>query len=127
ALMTRLVRLVVRLVATLALFLIAGSAMAQYPDRPIRIVVPYPPGGVADIMVRMIQEPLSASLGQPVIVENRGGAAGTTGSRAVAQSSPDGYSLIFSNNGPGALAPLVQPDAGYDPVADFTPISLVAL
>lgn len=117
----------IRLIVSLALLLVAGSAMAQYPDRPIRIVVPYPPGGVADIMMRTIQEPLSASLGQPVIVENRGGAAGTIGSRAVAQSPPDGYSLIFSNNGPGALVPLVQPDAGYDPIADFTPISLVAL
>lgn len=117
----------VRIVAGLCLLLIAGSAAAQYPDRPVRIVVPYPPGGVADIMARTIQEPLSAALGQTVIVENRAGAAGTIGSRAVAQSPPDGYSLIFSNNGPGALVPLIQPDAGYDPVADFAPVSLVAL
>ena len=123
----RLVRLVSILAAFLAAFLIAGSATAQYPDRPVRLVVPYPPGGLVDIMARTIQEPLSTKLGQPVIVENRAGAAGAIGSRLVAQSPPDGYSVIFSNNGPGALVPLVQPDAGYDPIADFAPISLVAL
>jgi tripartite-type tricarboxylate transporter receptor subunit TctC len=116
-----------RLLSFLAVLLVAGNAAAQYPDRPIRVVVPYPPGGLVDIMARTIQEPLSAALGQPLIVENRAGAAGAIGSRFVAQSPPDGYSLIFSNNGPGALVPLVQADAGYDPVADFTPVSLVAL
>jgi tripartite-type tricarboxylate transporter receptor subunit TctC len=116
-----------RILSILAAFLIAGSAAAEYPDRPVRLVVPYPPGGLVDIMARTIQEPLSAALGQPLIVENRAGAAGAIGSRFVAQSPPDGYSLIFSNNGPGALVPLVQADAGYDPVADFAPVSLVAL
>jgi tripartite-type tricarboxylate transporter receptor subunit TctC len=116
-----------RLLGGLVLLLIAGNAAAQYPDRPVRLVVPYPPGGLVDIMARTIQEPLSANLGQTVIVDNRAGAAGAIGSRSVAQSTPDGYSIIFSNNGPGALVPLLQPDAGYDPVADFAPISLVAL
>jgi tripartite-type tricarboxylate transporter receptor subunit TctC len=69
---------------------------------------------------------LSAILGQPVVVENRTGAAGAIATRAVAQSPPDGYTLIFGNNGPSALVPLIQKDAGYDPIGDFTPISLVA-
>jgi len=106
--------------------LFATMANAQYPDRPIHLIVPYPPGGLVDAMARTIQEPLSAALGQPVIVDNRAGAAGAIATRAVAQSAPDGYSLIFSNNGPGALVPLIQKDAGYDPIGDFAPVSLVA-
>jgi tripartite-type tricarboxylate transporter receptor subunit TctC len=121
--------LATRLIHVLSLLVLASisnGAAAQYPERPIRLVVPYPPGGLVDVMARTIQEPLSAVVGQPLIIDNRAGAAGAIGSRSVAQSPPDGYSLIFSNNGPGALVPLVQADAGYDPVGDFTPISLVA-
>jgi tripartite-type tricarboxylate transporter receptor subunit TctC len=117
----------VYVLSIVVLSLISGGASAEYPDRPIRLVVPYPPGGLVDIMARTIQEPLSGVLGQPVIVENRAGAAGAVASRSVAQSPPDGYSLIFSNNGPGALVPLVQADAGYDPIGDFAPVSLVAI
>jgi tripartite-type tricarboxylate transporter receptor subunit TctC len=112
--------------AALILSLFSPSVRAEFPDRPIHLVVPYPPGGLVDTMARTIQEPLSAVLGQPVIVENRAGAAGAIATRAVAQSTPDGYTLIFGNNGPSALVPLIQKDAGYDPIGDFTPISLVA-
>ena len=77
-------------------------------------------------MARTVQEPLSAALGQPVIVDNKPGAAGAIATRFVAQSPPDGYTLIFGNNGPSALLPLIQKDAGYDPIADFTPITMVA-
>ncbi|HTE35525.1 MAG TPA: tripartite tricarboxylate transporter substrate-binding protein [Reyranella sp.] len=77
-------------------------------------------------MARTIQEPLSEELGQPVIVDNKPGAAGAIATRSVAQSSPDGYTLTFGNNGPSALLPLIQKDAGYDPIADFSPISMVA-
>jgi tripartite-type tricarboxylate transporter receptor subunit TctC len=110
----------------LSLSLVSAAARAEFPDRPIHLIVPYPPGGLVDAMARTIQEPLSAALGQTVIVDNRAGAAGAIATRAVAQSAPDGYSLIFSNNGPGALVPLIQKDAGYDPIGDFAPISLVA-
>jgi tripartite-type tricarboxylate transporter receptor subunit TctC len=110
----------------LILSLVSAAARAEFPDRPIHLVVPYPPGGLVDAMARTIQEPLSAILGQTVIVDNRTGAAGAIATRAVAQSAPDGYTLIFGNNGPSALVPLIQKDAGYDPINDFSPISLVA-
>jgi tripartite-type tricarboxylate transporter receptor subunit TctC len=108
--------------------LLAGMAVAQaqFPDHPIRLLVPYPPGGLVDTMARTLQEPLAARLGQPVIVDNKPGAAGAIATRSVAQSPPDGHTLIFGNNGPSALLPLIQKDAGYDPVADFSPISMVA-
>ncbi len=104
----------------------AGAAEAQFPNRPVRLLVPYPPGGLVDILARTLQEPLSTALGQPLIVENKPGAAGGIATRAVAQSKPDGYTLVFGNNGPSALLPLIQKDIGYDPVEDFTPISMIA-
>jgi tripartite-type tricarboxylate transporter receptor subunit TctC len=104
----------------------AGAAHAQYPEHPIHLLVPYPPGGLVDTMARTMQEPLSKALGQPVIVDNKPGAAGAIATRSVAQAAPDGYTLIFGNNGPSALLPLVQKDTGYDPIADFAPISLIA-
>jgi len=104
----------------------AASAQTQFPAHPIHLLVPYPPGGLVDTMARTIQEPLSAELGQPIIVDNKPGAAGAIATRSVAQSPPDGYTLIFGNNGPSALLPLIQKDAGYDPIADFAPISMVA-
>ena len=101
-------------------------AKAEYPERPIRLVVPYPPGGLVDIMARIIQAPLTAALGQPVIIENKSGAAGAIAALSVAQSNPDGYTLFFGNTGPNALLPLLQKDVGYDPIKDFSPISRVA-
>jgi tripartite-type tricarboxylate transporter receptor subunit TctC len=112
--------------AIVSLLLGTTGASAQFPNRPIHLVVPYPPGGLVDTMARTVQEPLSAALGQPVIVDNKPGAAGAIATRFVAQSPPDGYTLIFGNNGPSALLPLIQKDAGYDPIADFTPITMVA-
>lgn len=102
-------------------------AMAQYPDKPIRLIVPYSPGGTTDIMARTLQEPLSKALGQPVIVDNKAGAAGAIGTKQVATAPPDGYTLIFGNNGPSAIVPLIQKDVGYDPVKDFAPVSLVSI
>lgn len=109
-----------------ALLLSARVAEAQFPDRPVRLLVPYPPGGLVDILARTLQEPLSAALGQPLVIENKPGAAGGIATRFVAQSRPDGYTLVFGNNGPSALLPLIQKEAGYDPVNDFTPISMIA-
>ncbi|MFZ5779501.1 MAG: Bug family tripartite tricarboxylate transporter substrate binding protein [Pseudomonadota bacterium] len=99
----------------------------QYPDKPIRLVVPYAPGGTTDIMARTLQEPLSKALGQPVIVDNKAGAAGAIGTAQVANAPPDGYTLIFGNNGPSAIVPLIQKGVGYDPVKDFAPVSLVSV
>ena len=105
----------------------AVRAQAPFPDRPIRLVVPYAPGGTTDIMARTLQEPLSKILGQPVIVDNKAGAAGAIGTSQVAQAAPDGYTLIFGNNGPSAIVPLTQKDVGYDPIRNFAPVSLVSI
>jgi tripartite-type tricarboxylate transporter receptor subunit TctC len=110
-----------------ATVLLPAVAMAQYPDKPIKLIVPYSPGGTTDIMARTLQEPLSKALGQPVIVDNKAGAAGAIGTKQVATSPPDGYTLIFGNNGPSAIIPLIQKDVGYDPVKDFAPVSLVSI
>ncbi|MDQ8727101.1 tripartite tricarboxylate transporter substrate binding protein [Bradyrhizobium sp. LHD-71] len=105
----------------------AGEADAQtFPTKPIRLVVPYPAGGSTDLMARMLQEPLAKLLGQPVIVDNRPGAAGAIGSREVANAPADGHTLVFSNNGPTSIAPAMQKDAGYDSKS-FAPVSLVAV
>ncbi|MDI1285539.1 MAG: tripartite tricarboxylate transporter substrate binding protein [Reyranella sp.] len=110
-----------------ALGALPAAAQAPYPDKPIRLVVPYAPGGTTDIMARTLQEPLSKVLGQTVVVDNKAGAAGAIGTKQVATAAPDGYTLIFGNNGPSAIVPLIQKDVGYDPVKDFEPISLVSI
>ena len=115
------------LALALALAALPAAAQGQYPDKPIRLLVPYPPGGTTDIMARTLQEPLSKALGQPVIVDNKGGAAGAIGTKQVATAAPDGYTLVFGNNGPSAIVPLLQKDVGYDPVKDFAPVSLVSI
>ncbi|MCX7960552.1 MAG: tripartite tricarboxylate transporter substrate binding protein [Burkholderiales bacterium] len=103
------------------------AAFSQgFPSRPIRIIVPYPAGGTTDLMARALQEPMQKTLGQPVIVENRGGAAGAIGAREVARAAPDGHTLLFSNNGPSSTTPLLVKDAGYDGLKDFAPISQVS-
>ena len=113
------------LVTALALTL-AGGAMAQaYPNRSIRIVVPYPAGGATDQLARIIQQPLSEILGQPVIIDNKAGAGGAIGTDAVAKAAPDGYTLAFGNSGPNSMGPVIK-KAPYDPVKDLAPISFVA-
>ncbi len=107
--------------------LLSPVATAQsYPDRAIRIVVPYPPGGTSDIIARALAEPMQKLLGQPVLVDNRGGASGAVGTIHVARSAPDGYTLLLPNNA-FSSAPLVQSDASYDPIRDFDPVSLVGV
>lgn len=113
--------------AAFALGALPATAQAPYPDKPIKLIVPYPPGGTTDIMARTLQEPLSKALGQPVIVDNKAGAAGAIGTKQVATAAPDGYTLVFGNNGPSAIVPLLQKDVGYDPVKDFAPVSLVSI
>lgn len=106
---------------------LCGWATAQsFPSRPIRMIVPYPAGGTTDIMARTLQDPMQKALGQPIIVENKAGAAGAIGAREVARAAPDGYTILFSNNGPSSTTPLLVKDAGYDGLRDFAPISQVA-
>ena len=102
-----------------------GMALAQdaFPSRPITIVVPYPAGGTSDSQVRMIQEPLQKLLGQPVVVDNKPGASGAIAAQFVARAKADGYTLIYPNNGL-LIAPLLNRQAGYEPLRDFKPVSV---
>ena len=108
--------------------LASHAALAQaYPAKPIRLVVPFPPGGSTDIVARIVAQKLSDRLGQQVVVENRGGAGGTIGAEAVAKAPPDGYTLVVGTTSTHAVAPSVYGKIGYDPVKDFAPISLIAV
>jgi tripartite-type tricarboxylate transporter receptor subunit TctC len=111
----------------LAAIFVVGSAFAQsYPARPVKLIVPFPPGGNTDIVGRLVAQKLTDSMGQQVYVENRGGAGGTIGAEAAAKSPPDGYTLFFGTTGTLASAPALQPDLRYDPVKAFAPISTLA-
>jgi len=121
-------RLPASCLATVAALTFATSAFAQdYPNRPITLVVPFPPGGTNNIMARAVADKLSESLGQQVVVENRGGgAAGTIGTRQVAKGPPDGYTLLLAYTSNLATGPNLFANVGYDPRKDFEPIGLVA-
>ena len=112
------------LLATVAL-----SATAQdYPTRPVRLIVPFPPGASTnDVLGRLIAQRLSESLGQQFVVENRPGAGGTIGTELVAKAPPDGYTLLIGTNGPIAIGPHVYPKLGYDPLKDLDPVNLFAM
>lgn len=111
-----------------AFFATLGSASAQstesYPNRPIRMIVPWPPGGWTDILGRVLAQKLNEPLGQPVVVENRGGAAGIIGAEAAAKAAPDGYTMILASNSI-VLVPSVYAKVPYDVIKDFVAISLV--
>src|SRR5215218_10438277 len=115
-------------VALLALLIATAELAAQsYPERVIRIVNPFPPGGSVDVMARMLAQKLSDTLGQQFIVENRAGAGGNTGSEGVAKSEPDGYTLLFTAPGPLVInQTLYSKGLPYDPAKDFAPIALFA-
>lgn len=105
---------------------ITGTRADDYPSRPITLVVSTAAGGGNDIMARVIGERMSRTLGQQVVIENRPGAGGTTATRQVAKSAPDGYTLTLGNTGTLAQGPAFYTNAGYDPRTDFTPIGLIA-
>jgi tripartite-type tricarboxylate transporter receptor subunit TctC len=98
----------------------------QWPLKPIRLVVAFSAGGTADIFARLIGPELSAALNQQVIVENRPGSSGTTGSAFVANAEPDGHTLLMCGSGPQITAPIINPNVGYDPVRDFTHLGMIA-
>jgi tripartite-type tricarboxylate transporter receptor subunit TctC len=105
-----------------------SAALAQdYPTRTITLVVPFPPGGGNDAMARIIADKLSTALGQQIIIDNRGGAGGVIGSRAVAKSAPDGYTLLLGHTGSMGINPSLYANAGYDPRKDFEAIGLIAV
>lgn len=101
-----------------------SSFAATYPDRPVRVVVPYAPGGTGDIIARLVGLPLSSSLGQQIIVDNKGGGAGVIGATAVARSEPDGYTLLLGYTSEMAIAPALVKNIAYSTERDFQPIAL---
>jgi tripartite-type tricarboxylate transporter receptor subunit TctC len=109
-----------------ALLLAAAPVLADWqPARPVKLVVPFAPGGQPDVVARSLAEPLSKALGQPVVVENRPGAGGNIAAEAVAKSAPDGLTLLLGTNGPLAVSPALYKDLAYDPLRDLAPVTLV--
>ncbi len=120
---------IVGVACAFALIIAAASMPAHaqsYPDKPVKLVVPYPPGGSADILGRSIGQKLSKQLGQPVVVENRPGAGTAVGTEFVARSPPDGYTLLLGTVSSHAMNPALSAKLGYDPIKDFAPIAPVA-
>ncbi len=109
----------------LAAALLPGLASAQYPDRPVKLIVPFPPAGATDIVGRILAAKLGERLGQPVVVENKPGAGGSLGSAAAAKSAPDGYTLLIGTSSTHSIGPFLQ-KLPYDPIRDFAPIVHVA-
>ena len=114
-----------RLVAFIAAVLAAFSVNAQYPDKPIRLIVPFPPGGAAEVGARIFATPLGQALGQPVIVETKAGADGAIAADQVMRAAPDGYTLFYATNTAFNWVPATRKNPPYNPVTDFTPVSLI--
>jgi tripartite-type tricarboxylate transporter receptor subunit TctC len=110
-----------------ALCALPFAASAQYPDKPIRYVVPYPPGGPLDTVARLLGQKVSERLGQPVIVDNKPGAGGNIGADFVAKSAQDGYTILMGAVATHAINPALYAKMPYDPVKDFTPITLIGV
>jgi len=102
------------------------AAADDYPNRPITLIVPYAAGGGNDLMARLAADKMSAALGQPIVIENRGGAGGSIATRQVAHAAPDGYTLGLGGTGTLAVDPTLYPNVGYDPRRDFAPVGLIA-
>ncbi len=111
----------------LAALMLAGTAYAQsYPNRAVKVIVPWPPGQATDIAARVVAERLQVALGQPFVIDNRPGAGGSIGSDAVAKSAPDGYTLLAASSGPISIMPNLQ-GTPYNPLKDLAPVSLICM
>jgi tripartite-type tricarboxylate transporter receptor subunit TctC len=115
-----------QLAVSCILMLSAVPALAKYPAKPISLIVPFSAGGGSDAVARIIGEHMAKTLGQPIVIENDGGAGGTTATRRAARAAPDGYTLILGNSGTHSAAPAQHPNLKYNPVKEFTPIGLTA-
>jgi len=113
----------VRALAVGAALALAPAAQAQYPEQPVRLIVPFPAGGGADILARTIMPKVSQALGQPIVIDNRPGAGGNVGAEFVAHAPPDGYTLLYGTNGTHAINKALYAKLGFDPVRDFAPVS----
>ncbi len=113
------------LLGAAAVLPLAAPALAAFPEQPVRVIVPWNPGGLADLVIRGISPAMTELLGQPVVVENRPGANGAIGTQAVARATPDGYTLIQANAETHAINPLIYPRLGYDPLSHFTPVAVL--
>lgn len=121
-------KLVVRaLAAAFAIAVSAGAASAQYPDKPVRLVVPFPPGGPTDVFARVLATGLAGQLGQQVVIENKAGAGGTVGSEMVAKARPDGYTLLFGTAATHGINVSLYSSLPYDPLKDFELVALAGL
>src|SRR5438132_11116859 len=107
----------------LAFLWISFAAHAQYPNKPVRVVVPFPSGSSTDIVTRVLANSVSQSIGEQLVVDNKAGADGAIAAAEVAKSPPDGYTLLMATNSPMSAVPAMKKNPPYDPVADFTPIS----
>jgi tripartite-type tricarboxylate transporter receptor subunit TctC len=115
----------IRPVALIAAALAAFSAEAQYPDKPIRLVVPFPPGGAAEVGARIFSTPLSQALGQPIVIDTKPGADGAIAADAVMKAAPDGYTIFYATNTAFNWVPATRKNPPYNPLTDFTPVSFV--
>jgi tripartite-type tricarboxylate transporter receptor subunit TctC len=113
-------------VALLALLWSAAALSADYPNKPIKLIVPFPPGGATDIIARVVAQRLSIDIGQTVVAENKAGAAGVIGSEMAARSAPDGYTIVMTTSSTHSIGPLLNPNIPYSPTKDFTPIIYLA-
>ena len=115
-----------RLLLLVSALMLLGIAQAQpFPNRPLRIIVPFPPGGASDLLMRAVAEKLGDVLGQPVVVENRSGAGGNIGAAAAARPTPNGYTLFNCNIASHGISPAVYKKLPFDPEKDFVPVSMV--
>jgi tripartite-type tricarboxylate transporter receptor subunit TctC len=119
--------LLVAATAAMTLLQAGGAAAQAWPAKPIRLMVPFPPGGSTDIVARIVAQKLSERLGQPIVIENRGGAGGTIGTALIAKSAPDGYNLAVASTSTHVVAPGVYSRLEYDPIKDFAPIGTMAI
>jgi tripartite-type tricarboxylate transporter receptor subunit TctC len=124
--LTRRIVLAASVAASLGAFAAAPAAAQTYPTRPVKIVVPFAPGGPTEFIIRLVADRLTGTLGQPFVIENRpGGAGGTVGAKSVASAEADGYTLLFSSPGPLVTAAAVYKNLDYDPIKSFDPIAMV--
>ena len=117
-----------RLLLALAALTLSTTAFSQvgYPDKPIRLIVPFPPGGGTDLISRVISDKLSTTLGWKIVVENKAGAGGTLGLDAAAKARPDGYTMVMAQTSNMSIAPSLMSGLPYDPIKDFKPVTLVS-